>query len=59
MSKLNKIKLLEHIGHDISIVTYVDRLLNIVNVSLECHHCNEVLADYDVTEKDVKKVLYE
>ena len=59
MSKLNKIKLLKHIGHDVSIVTYVNKLLNAVNVSLECHDCNEVLADYDFTEKDIKKVFYE
>ena len=35
-------RLLEHVGHNVEIVTYADQ-----NVALECNDCNEVIEDHD------------
>ena len=35
-------KLIEHIGHPVTIVTYGKKQ---ENVAIECTHCNEVLID--------------
>lgn len=41
-STLTSQKLLDHVGHDVVIVTYGD-----VNIALECETCCETLADAD------------
>jgi hypothetical protein len=41
-SELTSDKLLAHLGHDVSIVTYGSH-----NLALECSDCSEVLADAD------------
>lgn len=40
-------KAIKHIGHDITVATYGTED-QIVNVSIECEECNEVLGDLDV-----------
>ena len=43
-SELDKIKLLEHYGHELIIAKYGEEGSE-VNIALECVACNEVLAD--------------
>jgi len=45
-------KLAVHLHHDVSIVSYHDMKNNIINVSLECNECNEVILDSRGLELD-------
>jgi len=37
-----ELSLLEHVGHEVVIVTYAAE-----NVALECENCHEVILDFD------------
>jgi len=43
-------KLKDHTNHDITIVSYGNKTTGIVNISIECNDCSEVLIDLDNPE---------
>lgn len=45
-------KLKEHIGHEIECVGYFNKENELVNVSIECADCCEVIIDYDKYEEN-------
>jgi len=47
-------KLKEHIGHEIECVGYFNKENELVNVSIECADCCEVIIDYDKYEENWK-----
>lgn len=40
-------KALEHYGHDIEVARYGNARVGVVNVSIECVRCGEVIVDAD------------
>lgn len=55
-TKLEKLDLVLHLGHDISIVGYGGND-EFENLALECNDCDEILADADV--KNLKLSIIE
>ena len=51
-----KEKLIAHVGHNLTVASYLDLNGEIENLSVECLDCNEVL--YDVTVADVEATPY-
>jgi len=45
---LEKVK--QHLGHDLTVASYVTPNGNILNYSIECNDCYEVIEDWDVDE---------
>jgi len=47
--------LIEHVGHDIVLVTYSTFRGPVVNVAIECETCNLILLDFNApTDDDVE-----
>lgn len=50
MNPIEVQRLLDHVGHDVEIVTYENGDKTIADVSLECRDCDEVINGYDFNE---------
>jgi hypothetical protein len=45
--------LIQHVGHQIEVVTYGNPP---VNVAIECVDCNTVLLDFDVSDEEEEQI---
>lgn len=49
-------ELMQHVGHDVRVVTYGSSRKNPQNVAIECNDCSEVLLDFD-SPKTIKEMV--